>query len=413
MLLNNVRKKRVNQMIDTFFDKNTLLKTPLQPDICQYIHLAALRTIISGRYSESWPEHINILDMQQIVKYYGWEYLILNSNDISRIFEGVSLAIYQCIDNLYCSRIGRSVHMVWRIIGEMAKRTEVAIPSYEAVWAICMYLTERHAKQTAVTTRVLDTTWHLIQITPPIRVVDRNSLIDPSIICVVDERSLRVLSFTSVPEVGTKNGMALALYDAIIAQRRPSREGAAGVLWPLPSHLLVHYDASNGVTEFCVQCGISLKSSNHTLAMRAELEHAWTKDLINRVLHKQHFMLLFDTYLKRMHGYGPIDARQEADRRFMRHRGYNQDPAWLFPKLRILLPAYETTITPDGLIQHNGLHYKDEILDYWPNQPVIFRRSAHAESSGWVYLNGEILCQSMARELRRTDGSYRPNRFHR
>jgi hypothetical protein len=50
------------------------------------------------------------------------------------------------------------------------------------------------------------------------------------------------------------------------------------------------------------------------------------------------------------------------------------------------------------------------LLEYWAGAPVTFRRSEHMEALIWVYLDGDLLSQAMARELQRRDGSYRLNR---
>ena len=80
------------------------------------------------------------------------------------------------------------------------------------------------------------------------------------------------------------------------------------------------------------------------------------------------------------------------------------------PALRQLLPVHPGTIDADGAVEFDGLHYEDDLLKYWPGHRVQLRRSEQAEATAWVYLDGEVLCQAMARELRRKDGTHRPNR---
>jgi len=43
----------------------------------------------------------------------------------------------------------------------------------------------------------------------------------------------------------------------------------------------------------------------------------------------------------------------------------------------------------------------------FPGTPVTLRCSEQSEAIAWIYLNGEILCEAKARELRRPDGTYR------
>ncbi len=123
--------------------------------------------------------------------------------------------------------------------------------------------------------------------------------------------------------------------------------------------------------------------------------------------------MLFDNYLHKAHGYGPLRMQEQQARDWANLIGYNRDPAWQFPALRCFLPSHNGIIGPDGTVEYDGLHYADELLSYWPGHPVTLRRSESSEAMAWVYLDGEVLCQAMARELRRQDGSYRPNRPRR
>jgi hypothetical protein len=64
-------------------------------------------------------------------------------------------------------------------------------------------------------------------------------------------------------------------------------------------------------------------------------------------------------------------------------------------------------------VAFDGLHYTEDLLTYWPGSRITVKRSEHTEAVLWIYLGGEILCQAMARELARRDGSYRATRAGR
>jgi hypothetical protein len=116
---------------------------------------------------------------------------------------------------------------------------------------------------------------------------------------------------------------------------------------------------------------------------------------------------MFDSYLHKAYSYSPLRSREERDREYLHLVGYNRDPVWQCPALRHFLPLHGGSIARDGAVPYDGLHYADELLTYWAGAPVTFRRSEQMEALIWIYLDGDLLCQAMARELQRRDGSYR------
>jgi hypothetical protein len=128
------------------------------------------------------------------------------------------------------------------------------------------------------------------------------------------------------------------------------------------------------------------------------------------VLEPHHFRLIFDTHLRRIHGYGPHTIEQQTAHNHAHLTGYNRDPAWQFPALRRLLPAQSDVVAEDGSVACAGLHFEDDLLAYWTGQQVTVRCSLHSDAAAYVYVDDEILCMGMARELRRSDGSYRTKR---
>jgi hypothetical protein len=103
----------------------------------------------------------------------------------------------------------------------------------------------------------------------------------------------------------------------------------------------------------------------------------------------------------------PLRAKRQSDREFAGLLGYNRDPAWQLPALRLLLPAHQSIINNQGEVEFDGLHFQDDLLTLFPNTPVTLRQSEYSEATAWIYLDDEILSEARARELRRPDGTYR------
>jgi hypothetical protein len=299
--------------------------------------------------------------------------------------------------------------MVWRIATAMADQAGVPPVEYEAVWAICLYLDERRTAGQDVTVERVSRPWQVVEITPDVSVEGRDgSTYRPPIVCIVDTES-KVLAFRIAQEEQWEENVALAIYDALVSQRRPSREGAAGLTWQIPERLLTEVSLSPACRDACASIQIDVTPAPAGVPWPDFARSDWTHDLTGQPLRADQLARLFDNYLKKMHGYGPLSTQEDQDREFARLAGYNRDPAWQFPALRNFLPLRHRIIQ-DAAVECDGLHYTDELLALWPGQSVTLRRSEACEATAWVYLDGESVCQAMARELRRRDGSYRANR---
>jgi len=397
-------------MSDNPFLCTSVFDSPLQPDICQRIHFTALQAAARGLHYDACPDHISLAQLCQRAHWQGPAAYLAHPADVERAFRGVTLAVYQAIEALYCSRLERSIQMVWRILDVMAQRGDMPTVEYEAVWAICLYLDERRAANSDVTIERIDTAWWVAQITPGVRIQHGDALPHrPTIACVIDTRPSRALAFRIVDgDMG--ESISLAIYDAIVSQRQPAREGIAGLTWRLPIRIATEVDMPSDCRDACARIGIEVEPATGALPLLDSLRGDWTRALSDRPLQQGHFAVLFDNYLDKVQGYGPLRTQEHQDREFVSLVGYNRDPAWQFPALRDFLPLRPGRIAQDGSVEYDGLHYEDELLTYWPDQPVTLRRSETAEALAWVYLDGEMLCPAMARELRRQDGSFRPNR---
>ncbi|MDQ2828379.1 MAG: hypothetical protein M3Y74_04945 [Chloroflexota bacterium] len=382
------------------FTRASVFDAPLHPELCQEIHFAALRAATRGCLSDGVPETLPVDLYRRAVASHGPSTLLVHPDDIDRAFRGVTLELYREIDKLYCARIGRSVRMVWRILAAMADESGVPTVGYEAVWAICLYLAERRAMGADVSTERSGERWRIITVAHDVEIAGQDTttyIYTPSVTYVLGTEPERVIAF-GVAEVSGEMGVRSALYDALVAQRRPAKDGSAGLRWDLPDGVASGID----LDDECILALRDLDIAVEPAMSQTPLEHAlrgdWARDLRGRTLPLHRFALLLDTYLRRLHGYGPLRIAEDDARRFAQCIGYNRDPAWQFPALRRLLPHADATID-DGTVIYDGLRYAHALLSYWSSHTITLRRSRHARTTVWVYLDGDVLCRAVARPL--------------
>jgi len=392
------------------FFARSLLNGPLQQEFCQRMHYEALVSASLGRHTEGLPPTVDLTRLRQRALAFGRDSYLTNPRAIAEMFSGVTLAVYKTVEALYCSRLERPIEMVWRIINAMASQSAAPPIAYEAVWAICVHLAEQRARMTDVTVELLDTTWwitHFLCDNGP------GELIGPRrqrcVVCVVEASPFNVLAFRVTDGQPAGEDYASVLYDAIVLQRRPQRYGKAGLVWRIPRRLFVGEALPRECRQGCARMGMVVEESQVTLPCVQQVQERWMREYTVGKLRADRWEEGFDSYLQKVYGASPLRRREQFDREFGRRVGYSGDPAWLFPALRNVLPERAGYIQ-EGAVSYDGLHYEDDLLSHWSGSPITLRRSAHAEVCIWVYLHGEILCQAMARELRRLDGSYRPRR---
>lgn len=372
----------------------------LHHEICQRIHYTALQQANRIIPSDTLPEHIDSTYLSSHKRCFGADICLIHPADIERIFAGVTLGVYQVIENLYCTRLQRSMSMVWRILDAMASQAHVQPITYEAVWAICLHLQEWRDTQTAVDISVQAAHWQMEQLHSP--------TLFP-LACVIDQQKRKVLAFyyrDVAIGINDEDAQKLALYKACIAQRCPTQRSADGLTWSLPMYITSSVALQSDVQRFCSQVGIRLEQRQVGSTFLNTL-HDMYASWHNQVTSPQRFVETFDNYLSKIYGYGPIIDTIEREHQYAHLIGYNRDPAWLFPALRILLPSQTGVVAHDGSVACDGMHFEDDILSYWIGQSVTVRRSLHNDASAYISVDGEILCLAMARELRRSDGSYR------
>jgi hypothetical protein len=386
-------------------------KVAIDQEDCQRIHYAAVRAAASGMRARSLPESVPLAALRERARLDGPGIYFLHPAEIERLFATVTLTIFRAVRFLYCSRLGRSIWMVWRILQAMANEASVAALSYEAVWALCLFLEKQRRESVSVPVERGQETWWIGLTMPDLVIREGTELAyQPVILWCIEAPDFRVRSFRIVPAgTGSEEG-PLVLYDALVMARLPRARVATGLLWHLPRQLSTSFVLAPSCLAACQRGGIHIETSVAEPSVLQTIRETWESGVAGQTLSLRSCATLLDSYLYRVHGYGPLRELKQRAQASLPLIGYNQDPARQFPLLRAFLPQHQSMITAEGTVPLNGLHYTHELLSYWPGSPVTLRCSTYTEATAWIYLDGEILCQARAQELRRRDGSYRPFR---
>lgn len=393
------------------FCSRSAFNRPLEFSLCQQIHATALRRAAQNAEMAPIPESVPLAWLREQRQRIGPDIYLAHPATIEQIFRGVTLAVYQQIETLYCAPPFRNLAMVTQVVERMAQYAKLPSPTREAIWAMCAHLEEQRRQLTNVTTHTDPSTWWLGAIAHDSR-ADRASVTDhETLVGVVDLSNRRVLAFRLGAHHRMTDLCQLALYDALVAARRPFSQGTGGLIWHVPACLAHTVSIPPSPWEAaCRTLGVRMEHTSAQVPFIEEVQHAW-HELRARAAHERvRLAVAFDSVLHRSYGYSPLRAREQAAHLFRRRIGYGRDPASLVPALRALLPQQEALISQEGEVFVSGLHYVDELLPYFPGKPVTVQRSEQTEAVIWVSLDGEILTQALARELVRRDGSYRLHR---
>ena len=396
------------------FRSTSVFNLPLTLEVCQQMHATALLRVARGTEADAVPGSVPVARLRELLHRFGPEVCLAHPAEIEQRFRGVTLSVYERIEALYCSRLARSVQMVTRILDAMARCANRPGIHEEAIWAICLYLDERRYQQTSVTMEQLDATWWIGEIVPGAPAIaeggDKDDASRSALVGVIDVSHARLLAFRRGAHGSKAELSALSLYDALVNARHPHPQGAGGLVWQVPTRLVATGTLSEACKASCASLGMRIECASASLPLTQDLQQLWTDLRTRLAVAPARWAVVFDSALNRAYGTSPLRAREEADHRFGSLIGYRRDPAGLVPALRALLPLHDSSISQEGEVLYDGLHYTDDLLSNFPGSRVAVRRSEQTEAAIWVYLEGEILCQAMARELARRDGSYRSYR---
>ncbi len=385
-------------MLDNPFHASFELSMPLRLEVCQQIHVDALAAVMSAKVKTSEvPSSVDPIVLRERVRSLGSDASLLHPTTIEQIFAGVTLAVYLTVQHLYCSRIGRRVRTVWTIINAMAQHAQASPISYEAIWALCLFLQKRRMQMTRVAIQRMAATWWIIFLPGEVDVNGEEKF--PSLVCVFDETSRLVIAFRARMSLSLSETSALALHDALVLHRYPYREVPAAVIWYTPERLIVDDALPWTSQNCCSRLGLPFERQC-TPPFAQTFRQQWMREVAVRHLKPRHWLSAFDSYLHKAYGYSPRRLQEEHDRDYASLVGYTRDPSWNLPVLRTLLPCSPSTITAEGTIIYQGNIYRDDLLSYWPGAPVTIRSSQPPGTSLWVYLYGELLCQANAQVFR-------------
>lgn len=372
-----------------FIDK--LLRT----ETCSQIYYSAVHK--AARMPPGAIHAPTNLELDQLIehsKLKGGEVFLLHPAEIDQIFQNVSLGLYRWIMNLYCSRIDRTVSMVSCLVNKNRKLDGLKPIHETAIWAICMFLDEERRKIQNVTIERDEEKWHILYLDLDINIVRKNQqTYHPRLFYVGNESHVFGYRIGQADEFNEQ--AVLALYQALLIQRRPSPDGTAGLVWTLPRRIRSLIEPPKNIKTFLQATNIEFDIVQDTYEFPNWLNADWTIDLSKHAILEDRFLRILDNYLDRFHGLGPALVEAKSNFLYSHSIGYNRDPLWQFPALRLLFDFECTQVDAKGYISLGHLKYTDPLLTLWADQPVKIIVSPSDRSRIWVYdENGSVICQA-------------------
>lgn len=378
----------------------------------QHIYVQAVHKALQSDHPSADVGTLPLEKLRRRFSLHGPESVFLHPDDLMMLFRGVTYAVYSTAYELYCSHLGRSMHMVWQLLDAMAAQAQVPPPSYEAIWAVCSAFEEQRNELLTVTLQRESQAWWLdrleLDCTLQVSEQEETSMAAPYLWYVMDFSRGQIFAISIASrETGDEQG-AVVLYEAFMTQRRPQGHAPFGLTWHLPERLILSHALSKASQSACSLLGITVEhlSQQDPPAIADTLRENWATSIAGRVLPMRQCLLLFDAYLAKIVPPAPLRLQEELQRQYGRLLSYQRDGAWLFPLLRAFLPLRQGAISQDGTLLFRGLHYYHPFLTYWPGRTVHFRFSPLSDVLVWVYLEREILCQAFARQRHHQEEQY-------
>src|SRR5579859_4613157 len=242
------------------FCSSSLLNRPLLPELCQRIHAEALLRVARGRFGDGAPGSVPVARLRELIAYAGPETCLAHPDVIEHLFQGMTVATYQAIETLYCSRVERSIKMLTRIVGSLATRANRPPIHEEAIWAICLYLDEQRERSLRVTTKPGNAQWWLGEIAHIPLATPADHQAESTLVAVIDISTPCVLAFRGDSSQSLTELAALSLYDALVAARCPHPFGAGGLVWEVPTKLLTTETLAQTCERACALLGVKIDS---------------------------------------------------------------------------------------------------------------------------------------------------------
>jgi hypothetical protein len=329
-------------MSSKFLAGSSLYELLLDRALCQRIHYEAIERAINGSHTDAVPSTVDLLRLRERARLFGREAYLYHPEAVERIFDGFSLEMYRTIVELYCSRLERSMNMVWKIVHALALGTGRASISYEAVWAVCLHLEEQRQRETTVALTQDSTDWSMLSLRLE-RENQHTEGTDHLILCLLDLAREAVLAFRVVDQEHVNEALGLVLYDALVGQRQPGRV-PAGLSWRIPERLITQQELQHDCLKGCTRLGIPCETQQDLPVFFQTIQEGFKREVTNRGLKVDQWATLFDSYLHKAYGYSPLRICEERARVYDHLVGYNRDPAWQSPALRYFLPLHKCTV---------------------------------------------------------------------
>lgn len=383
---------------------------PLRLEMLHTIYAKALYYAVEKHlYPEAVPTSLPVEHLRQMRASLGPDVYTKDPRELAGIFEGGTHKLYQTIHRLYCTKEGRSIAMVWRILQKMAQQAQVIPLSYEALWAICLSLEPQRRARLDVSIERTNHIWWLGSCRPRVDYIGEKrghalsspASSSPYFVCLINVTQQRHLAFRLMAdnhhEEVCQESLS-TLYDALLTCRKRAKKAYQGIIWSLPHTLLVALEDPR-LTERCralCRClGIKMEHTASVLPPLHEIERTWQQGLVGQTLSRYQCIFLFETALHRTFA-GPEEGKLlQAEAQIVSNEP-EEDPAHQFPLLRALLPEQQSVITETGDLLYHYRRYHHPLLSYWAGQPVTIRLSAWSEKTVWVYDQGDVLCQAQA-----------------
>lgn len=377
-------------------DTRTVFQKFLSSDACQQIYYEALRNYARNFVQENAPVSLGWERIVAQARMGGPNIYLGHPNDVQEVFTGVSLEMFRQVETLFCTRHGRSIAMVTKIISRQQELFQQQMVNEMAIWAICMYLAPKRNEILRVTLEKDGAPWLLESFDWEFSVVGQDSApYQPIMICVYASDRNQVLSFQFGKKQNLENLQAMAIYQAINACRTPDINGSAGLRWKLPSSFCSTLPLSQQALKFCNLAGISVRVADEKHPALSEIRDTWATDLRGKQISANKLALVFDNYLYRKFESSPLLDEEDRGRDFSGLVGYNRDPLWQFPALRALFLAEIRTVGVGARIRLGSWHYTDPLLALWQGQEVKVLESPSNSDSIWVYdLDGDVICKA-------------------
>jgi Mu transposase, C-terminal len=304
-------------------------------------------------------------------------------SEVTAFFSEVTFPLAEMIEALYTSQLLREESTVVEIIRRMAEAVKKPPLPPEVVLCMCATFIRLPVWSTMAITRLTKITWRLGEHHSTIPLRSAQGVTLPVILLVTEEPSGKVLAFRCLQSAPTSEELALTLYDALVYPHlgQPSLRPQLHT----PARLLVQGLLSEEMRQVAQAWRMEIIEDEQ---VSCPFLRQWEAELAGRALDADHYHRIFDRACERAFGYAPFLQKQLRARWMGWHSRLEHDPAWSIAGLRALLPRFEAQVGQDGILEWQGLHYRDQeadILSYWAGETVVIRPSPLAEAVIWVY----------------------------